>query len=77
MSNTAGRGWVFTTDPVGTTGNIASISNTGVFTGTGFSKTGISDSYVLLAGGGHKAVTDFASNTELASLLDLINGVIV
>jgi len=29
MNNTAGRGWIFTTDAVGTTGNVASISNTG------------------------------------------------
>ena len=30
MNVSAGRGWIFTTDPVGTGGNVASISNTGI-----------------------------------------------
>jgi hypothetical protein len=35
MTNTAGRGWIFTTNPAGTTGNVASISNTGNITASG------------------------------------------
>jgi hypothetical protein len=35
MSTNTGRGWIFTTDPAGTTGNIASISNTGNITANG------------------------------------------
>jgi hypothetical protein len=35
MNDTAGRGWIFTTDPVGTGGNVASISNTGNITASG------------------------------------------
>ena len=35
MSTNTGRGWIFTTDPAGTTGNIVSISNTGNITASG------------------------------------------
>ena len=35
MDTVAGRGWIFTTDPVGTTGNVASISNTGTIVASG------------------------------------------
>jgi hypothetical protein len=31
-----------------------------IYTTTGFKKNGSSDSYVLLGGGGHKALSDFA-----------------
>ena len=36
MTTTAGRGWIFTTNPAGTTGNVASVSNTGIFVGADF-----------------------------------------
>lgn len=76
MSNTAGRGWIFTTDPAGTTGNVASISNTGIATFTSISLGG-SSTNILLANGGTKAISDFALNTDFASLIDLINGTVI
>ena len=36
-----------------------------IYTTTGFKKNGSSDSYVLLGGGGHKAVSDFATASSL------------
>lgn len=38
------------------------LGNAGVWTTGGFKKNGSSDSYVLLGGGGHKAVSDFATS---------------
>lgn len=35
-----------------------------IYTTTGFKKNGSSDSYVLLGGGGHKAISDFASSSH-------------
>ena len=35
-----------------------------IYTTTGFKKNGSSDSYVLLGGGGHKALSDFASSSH-------------
>lgn len=35
-----------------------------IYTTTGFKKNGSSDSYVLLGGGGHKAISDFAISTH-------------
>lgn len=43
----------------------------GYITSVGFKKSGSSDSYVLLGGGGHKALTDFATALSLASYVTL------
>lgn len=40
-----------------------------IYTTTGFKKNGSSDSYVLLGGGGHKAISDFAISTHTHGLL--------
>lgn len=40
-----------------------------IYTTTGFKKNGSSDSYVLLGGGGHKAIGDFAISTHTHGLL--------
>ena len=42
--------------------------------GAGFRKNGSSDSYVLLGGGGHKALSDFMSSTVKYALSDTIGG---
>lgn len=44
----------------------ATLSNSSI-TAAGFIKSGSSDSYVLLGGGGHKALSDFLLETEFAS----------
>jgi hypothetical protein len=40
------------------------IRATSTITGSGFVKSGSSDSYVLLGGGGHKLVSDFMLKTD-------------
>lgn len=45
-----------------------------IYTTTGFKKSGSSDSYVLLGGGGHKAVSDFATSGHTHSYLPLSGG---
>lgn len=40
-----------------------------IYTTTGFKKEGSSDSYVLLGGGGHKVVSDFATSSEVVTSL--------
>lgn len=40
-----------------------------IYTTTGFKKNGSSDSYVLLGGGGHKAISDFTKSTHTHGLL--------
>lgn len=40
-----------------------------IYTTRGFKKNGSSDSYVLLGGGGHKAISDFALSTHTHGLL--------
>lgn len=48
---------------IGTTSPSYKLHVTGdIYTTTGFVKSGSSDSYVLLGGGGHKAVSDFATS---------------
>lgn len=46
----------------------------GSVTATGFVKSGSSDSYVLLGGGGHKAVSDFATSSHTHNYLPLSGG---
>ena len=66
-----GSGWKDTlrlthdTNKATVTGNIQS---------SGFIKTGSSDSYVLLGNGGHKALSDFATTTNLGNYLPLTGG---
>lgn len=59
-------------------GNITAISSdyNGYvnYYGAGFRKNGSSDSYVLLGGGGHKALSDFMSSTIKYALSDTIGG---
>lgn len=43
--------------------------NSKIFSNGGFVKNGSSDSYVLLGGGGHKAISDFAISTHTHGLL--------
>lgn len=43
----------------------------GYITSVGFKKSGSSDSYVLLGGGGHKAVSDFATASSLNNYVTL------
>ena len=45
--------------PSGVAQFYGNISTSGLVTGTGFSKTGATDSHVLLGSGGHKAISDF------------------
>ena len=45
-----------------------------IYTTNGFKKNGSSDSYVLLGGGGHKAVSDFATSGHTHSYLPLSGG---
>ena len=45
-----------------------------IYTTTGFKKNGSSDSYVLLGGGGHKLISDFATSSHTHSYLPLSGG---
>ena len=50
---------------IGTTSPTTKLHVAGdIYTTTGFKKNGSSDSYVLLGGGGHKALSDFASSSH-------------
>ena len=50
------------------------IAATGAVTSTGFKKNGSSDSYVLLGGGGHKLISDFATSEHTHAYLPLSGG---
>ena len=65
------------TEVSGTAGNIISghTRNSNI-TSSGFAKISSNNSYVLLGGGGHKAVSDFATSSHTHSYLPLSGGTI-
>lgn len=54
---------------IGTNSPTQKLDVAGNIRATGFKKNGSSDSYVLLGGGGHKAISDFAISTHTHGLL--------
>lgn len=49
-------------------------SGAATLTGSGFIKNGSSNNYILLGGGGHKLISDFASASSLGNYLPLTGG---
>lgn len=51
--------------------NLLQIYDNGILHSSGYAKNGSSDSYVLLGGGGHKAVSDFATSSSLGNYVTI------
>lgn len=59
---------------IGTTSPASKLDVNGNIQSQGFVKNGSSDSYLLLGGGGHKAISDFVTASSLADYLPLTGG---